>query len=94
MSELPKDVHLEVVTPAGMVIDERVKGVAAPGHLGEFEARPGHQPYLVSLNSGRLAFTPAGGGARRVFTLGGGTAEVRADHVIVLADSCEPVKGS
>jgi len=78
--------RLEVVTPAGVAVDEAdVKGVVAPGHLGEFEARPGHQPFLVRLRAGRLSH------GNSHFEITGGIAEVRADHVIVLADSCEPV---
>ena len=71
--------RLEVVTPTGLIVDEaKVDGVTAPGHLGEFEARPGHQPYLVRLVPGRLSH-----GNKR-YAISGGTAEVRADHVIVL----------
>ncbi len=78
--------RLEVVTPAGLVVDEaKVDGVTAPGHLGEFEARPGHQPYLVRLRPGRLSH------GKSRYAISGGTAEVRADHVIVLADACEAV---
>lgn len=80
--------RLEVVTPTGLAVDEPgVTGVVAPGHLGEFEARPGHQPYLVRLRPGRLSHS----GGKAVYAISGGTAEVRADHVIVLADTCEAV---
>ena len=80
--------RLEVVTPAGLAVDEpSVTGVVAPGHLGEFEARPGHQPYLVRLRPGRLSHS----GGKATYAISGGTAAVRADHVIVLADACEAV---
>ena len=81
-------IHLEVATPAGLVIDEQVDEVVAPGLLGEFGARPGHQPYLVELNAGPLHYVQ--GGKTSWFALTGGTAEVRTDRVVVLADACEP----
>jgi len=81
-------IHLEVATPAGLVIDEQVDEVVAPGLLGEFGARPGHQPYLVELDAGPLRYIQ--GGKASWFALSGGTAEVRADRVVVLADACEP----
>ena len=78
--------RLEVVTPAGLAVEApNVTGVVAPGHLGEFEARPGHQPYLVRLRPGRLSHS----NGKATFAISGGIAEVRADHVIVLADACE-----
>ena len=83
---LTSAMRLEVVTPSGLVVDEpSVAGVTAPGHLGEFEARPGHQPYLVRLRAGRMAY-----GSER-YAIGGGVAEVGPDRVVVLADTCEHV---
>jgi len=87
MSDTPNNaMRLEVVTPSGLVVDEpSVAGVTAPGHLGEFEARPRHQPYLVRLQAGRLVH-----GDER-YAIGGGVAEVGPDRVVVLADTCEHV---
>ena len=88
---LDNPIHLQVVTPTGYVVDEQVDEVVAPGYLGEFDARPGHQPYLVQLRPGALAYVKDG--AKRWYSVSGGTAEVRATSVAVLADTCEPAVG-
>ena len=83
-------IHLELATPAGLVADEQVDEVIAPGQKGQFGARPGHQPFLVELEAGLVGFVA--GGATTWYAISGGTAEVRHDRVIVLADTCEPGK--
>jgi len=83
-------IHLELATPAGLVADEQVDEVIAPGHNGQFGARPGHQPFLVELEPGIVGYVS--GGKTTWYAISGGTAEVRHDRVIVLADACEPGK--
>lgn len=80
-------IRLEVATPTGLVVDEQVDEVVAPGLWGEFGVRPGHQPYLVQLEAGTLQAVK--GGKHTWYAISGGTAEVRSDRVIVLADACE-----
>ena len=79
--------HLQIVTPRGPVVDAQVSSLSAPGSFGEFQARPGHQAYLVRLCPGILHFDLDG--KTRWYALSGGTAEVRHDSVTVLADACE-----
>ena len=81
-------IHLELATPAGLVVDEDVDEVVAPGLKGQFGARPGHQPFLVELTPGLLGYVQSG--KTTWYAISGGTAEVRHDRVIVLADTCEP----
>lgn len=44
--------HVNVVTPTGVIATTDTDAVTAPGALGEFEVLPGHIPFLTSLHSG------------------------------------------
>ena len=41
--------HLEVVTPRGMVVKTEVESVRLPGKVGEFAVLEGHIPLLSAL---------------------------------------------
>ena len=50
------NLHLKVITPLALVIDEQVELVEGPGELGEFGILPGHVPFLTTLSPGFLKF--------------------------------------
>ncbi len=77
--------HLRVVTPAAVLVDEEVREVTAPGLVGEFGVLPGHVTFLGGLDVGVLRYSPAGGGEKKL-VIEGGYAEVRDDTVMILAD--------
>ena len=83
--------QLEVVTPDGSAATGEAREVTAQGMLGQFTARPGHQPYLVQLEPGTLRY-PDRAGKVHTFSVTGGLAEVTSDRVIVLADACEAAR--
>lgn len=76
--------NLEIVTPERPILKEEVDEVVVPGISGEFGVLPGHTTFLSELGSGRLTYLK--GGQSKTFELNGGFAEVREDHVTVLAD--------
>ncbi len=76
--------HLRIVTPQRLVLDERVASVTAEGALGQFGVLPQHIAFLSSLEPGILTLKTAGG-ERRV-AIKGGFVEVKDDVVTVLAD--------
>lgn len=79
--------HLEVATPARLVVAETVDEVVIPGSQGYFGVLPGHAPLLATLGVGELTYRQ--GTAQFHLALTGGFAEVRNDKVIVLAENAE-----
>jgi F-type H+-transporting ATPase subunit epsilon len=80
-------VHLEVVTPAKVLLSREVDMVVLPGTEGEFGVLPGHVPYLSGIVPGELRYTA--GPERGYVALGPGFAEVFNDRVSVLVDAAE-----
>jgi F-type H+-transporting ATPase subunit epsilon len=79
--------HLEIVTPDGIVLSCEADYVSAPGTEGVFGILPGHIPFLSGLAVGALHYD-AGDKTRYVF-LSGGFAEVMDNAVTILAESAE-----
>jgi len=84
---LADNLHLKVITPLKLVIDEHVELVEGPGELGEFGILPGHVPFVTTLNPGFLKFRQ--GSETRSLVIHGGLAEVSNDNVRILTDSTE-----
>ena len=76
--------QLEVVTPQGVVLDERVDEVVAPSVDGEFGVLPGHLPMVAALQVGLLHYTK--GGTTHDVAVGKGFAEVLRDRAVILTD--------
>lgn len=84
MAVADSTLHLEVVTPQGVVLNERVEEVVAPSVDGEFGVLPGHLPMLAALQVGLLHYTK--GGKTYDVAVGKGFAEILRDHAIILTD--------
>ncbi len=78
---------LEIVTPDRLVLKEEVDELTAPGALGEIGILPGHTTLLTQLGEGALTYVQAG--RAKSIQVRGGFAEVRKDHVTILADAVE-----
>lgn len=78
------DLQLQVITPARVVVDERVDEVVAPGVVGEFGVLPGHVPFITILTKGEVKYRK--GSSETKLTVEGGIAEVRDDKVTILID--------
>lgn len=81
------NLHLKVITPLALVIDEQVELVEGPGELGEFGILPGHVPFVTTLSPGFLKFKQ--GSETKSLIIHGGLAEVSEDDVRVLTDFTE-----
>jgi F-type H+-transporting ATPase subunit epsilon len=77
-------IHLKVITPTELVVDEQVDEVVAPGEVGEFGILPGHVPFLTTLHSGELKYKI--GNSETKLVVEGGVADVRNDTVSILTD--------
>lgn len=54
-------INCRVVTPTGVLFDGEAASLAAPGFTGGLGVLPGHAPYLVRLESGRLVLKDESG---------------------------------
>ncbi len=80
-------IHLEIVTPTGSALDSHVESVTIPGTLGNFQVLYNHAPLLSSFEIGVIKIKENGNEKR--YATSGGTVEVKKNHVIVLAETCE-----
>lgn len=83
-------IQLDIVTPEKRVVSIEVDEVRAPGSDGLFGVRPGHTPFMTTIDPGELVYVT--GGRTQRYAIGGGFIEVSGDHVIVLADTAEPAE--
>ncbi len=79
--------HLEVVTPARVVLEKDVDSVVAPGSEGEFGVLPGHVSFLSGIVPGELRYT--GGSEKEALSVTAGFAEVFRNKVSILVDAAE-----
>jgi F-type H+-transporting ATPase subunit epsilon len=77
-------IQLEIVTPRGVVLSERVDEVVAPSVEGRFGVLPGHVPLLAALGTGIVRYR-VGSDDTRV-GVGAGFVEVNEDHTLLLTD--------
>lgn len=77
-------IHLKVITPTKLVVDQQVDEVVAPGEVGEFGILPGHVPFITTLHSGELKYKI--GNSETKVVIEGGVADVRDDTVNILTD--------
>jgi F-type H+-transporting ATPase subunit epsilon len=85
--ELPKKIHLEIVTPEKSVVKDLVDEVTLPGVEGYLGVLPGHTPLLTSLKIGEIRYKV--GGVQKFLFVSWGFVEVLPDRVTVLADIAE-----
>jgi len=79
--------HLEIVTPARVVLEKDVDIVVAPGSEGEFGVLPGHVSFLSGIVPGELRYTA--GSEREALAVTTGFAEVFKDKVSIHVDAAE-----
>ena len=75
---------LEIVTPEGIMLNEAVDALTAPGAEGEFGVLPRHRPLLAPLTAGLLTYTKSG--VTESVAIGTGFAEVADDRAVILTD--------
>ena len=83
---------LTIVTPSGRAYRGDVDSVVLPGSEGEFGVLPGHERFLTALRPGAVQIRA--GNQTLHATAGEGFADVSAEQVTVMVDSCEFAAGS
>ena len=73
-----------VITPSGKVFDQPVESLVAPGFLGLVGVLAGHAPMICETKPGLVKASSEG--RTDWIATGNGVLDVRADHVVLLAN--------
>lgn len=77
---------LKVLTPAGLVLEDRASSVTIPSSQGEIGVLPMHANYNGLLGTGILEYQPAGGGAPKRIVISQGFCSFGDNTLSILAD--------
>lgn len=77
---------LEIITPDKKVFEGDIKSVRVPGKKGSFQILKDHAPIISTLESGSV-FMVDMDGKDTIMEISGGVIEVKANKIILLADS-------
>ena len=77
--------HLQIISPAKVVIDAHVPSAEIPGAEGDFGVLPGHSAFFSMLRAGVIDVTMSDGIRRRFFAATG-YADVTPEKCTVISD--------
>jgi F-type H+-transporting ATPase subunit epsilon len=77
---------IEIITPDRKVFEGDVKSIRVPGKKGSFQVLKDHAPIVSTLDNGPV-FMVDQNGNESVYEIDGGVIEVKANKIILLADS-------
>jgi len=80
-------IHLEIITPSRLVINEPVDMVTASGTDGVFGVLANHTPFLTSLKIGELKYQNDGKNIRLAISVG--FCEISSNKMTVLVEAAE-----
>jgi F-type H+-transporting ATPase subunit epsilon len=84
---MAEKINLEVVTPKGAIVSEKVDIVTAPGFGGEFGVLANHAPFLSTIKIGTLRYKKDG--SENELMISGGFCEVSNNKITFLVESAE-----
>jgi len=77
---------IEIITPDRKVFEGDIKSVRVPGKKGSFQVLKDHAPIVSTLDNGPVIMVDQDGN-ESVYEINGGVIEVKANKIILLADS-------
>ena len=77
---------IEIVTPDKKIFDGEIKSVTVPGKKGSFQVLKDHAPIVSTLDSGTVRMVDQNNNEVS-YEISGGVIEVKANKIILLADS-------
>ncbi len=77
---------IEIITPGKKIFEGDIKSVRVPGKKGSFQVLKDHAPIISTLESGQVIMVDHEG-KETVYEINGGVIEVKANNIILLADS-------
>jgi F-type H+-transporting ATPase subunit epsilon len=78
--------RIEIVTPDKKIFEGDIKSVRVPGRKGSFQVLKDHAPIVSTLESGSVIMVNQEG-IETSYEISGGVIEVKANKIILLADS-------
>jgi F-type H+-transporting ATPase subunit epsilon len=78
--------RIDIITPDKKVYEGEIKSVRVPGKKGSFQVLKDHAPIISTLDPGTVVLVEENGG-QQIFEVTGGVIEVKANKIILLADS-------
>ncbi|AII15297.1 ATP synthase, F1 complex, epsilon subunit [Campylobacter iguaniorum] len=86
-------IHLEIVTPEGLIFSNDTKMVVLPGSEGEFGVLPGHASLVSLLRVGVVDIENVDG-THDAVAIDWGYAKIDENKIVVLADGAVYVSGN
>jgi len=77
---------IEIITPDRKIYDGEIKSVRVPGKKGSFQILKDHAPIISTLETGSVIIIDQAN-VETVFEINGGVIEVKANKIILLAES-------
>jgi len=77
---------IEIITPDQKVFEGDIRSVRVPGQKGSFQVLKDHAPIVSTLDNGPVILVDMEGKETR-FDITGGVVEVKANRIILLAES-------
>lgn len=77
---------IEIVTPDKKIYEGEIKSVRVPGKKGSFQVLKDHAPIVSTLDAGTVTMVDQENN-ELAYDIGGGVIEVKANKIILLADS-------
>ena len=77
---------IEIITPEQKIFEGDINSVRVPGKKGSFQVLKNHAPIVSTLDSGAVTIVDTDGN-ELVYEISGGVIEVKANKIILLADS-------
>jgi len=78
--------RIEIITPDKKIYDGEIKSVRVPGKEGSFQVLKDHAPIISTLDSGSVRMVDQEN-SEIIYNISGGVIEVKANKIILLADS-------
>ncbi len=78
--------RIDIITPDKKVYEGEIKSVRVPGKKGSFQVLKDHAPIISTLDNGPVIMVDEEGN-QQIFEVTGGVIEVKANTIILLADS-------
>jgi F-type H+-transporting ATPase subunit epsilon len=77
---------IEIIIPDKKIYDGEIKSVRVPGKKGSFQVLKDHAPIISTLDSGPVRMVDQENN-EIIYNISGGVIEVKANKIILLADS-------
>jgi F-type H+-transporting ATPase subunit epsilon len=77
---------IEIITPDRKIFEGDIKSVRVPGKKGSFQVLKDHAPIISTLENGSVRMVDQDNN-EIVYEISGGVIEVKANKIILLADS-------